>query len=130
MLRRFNGSNNGRIGMGVRAAATAVNVDPGTVSGYFHILEAAGFIGATRRSGFNLKAPGDRLATEWALTWLSVEGQPPTKDFMVPGPSNFHGVENPHAKCGKPTLGPKRSCSLPYHKYGKPTLVTPIRAVS
>jgi len=111
LIRRFNGSNNGRIGMGVRAAGTAVGVDPGTVGGYFHKLEAEGFIVATRRGAFNMKAPTDRIATEWRLTWLPSDGQAPTKDFMRACESNFDGVEIPVPKYGKSTPAVKQGYS-------------------
>ena len=128
LIRRFNGSNNGRIGFGVREAAKAVNVNATeTVSGYFHDLEAAGFIVATRRSAFNLKARADRMATEWALTWLPIDDRAATKDFMHERPSNFDGTENPTPKNGKSALVLVKCQSLEPVTYGKPALVTPIQ---
>jgi len=128
LVRLFNGSNNGRIGMGVRAAGTAVGVDPGTVGGYFHKLEAEGFIVATRRGAFNIKAPGDRTATEWRLTWLPSDGQAPTKDFMRACESNFDGVEIPVPKYGKSTPAVKQGYSNGPIQCAKSTLATPNRA--
>lgn len=128
LLLRFNGSNNGRIGLGVREAAEAVNVaSTETVSRYFHDLQAAGFIVATRRSGFNLKALADRKATEWALTWLPIDGQAATKDFMRERPSSFDGTENPIPKNGKSAPTPVKCQSFGPVTYGKSALVTPIQ---
>ena len=128
LIRLFNGSNNGRIGMGVRTAGRALGVEPGTVGGYFHKLEDAGFIVATQRAGFNMKAPGDRTATEWRLTWLPSDGQAPTKEFMRPRESNFDGVESPLYQCGKSTPGIKPRYPIKPERYGKSTLGTPIQA--
>lgn len=125
---RFNGSNNGRIGLGVREAAEAVSVaSTETVSRYFHDLQAVGFIVATRRSGFNLKALADRKATGWALTWLPIDGQAATKDFMRERPSSFDGTENPMPKNGKSAPTPVKCQSFGPVMYGKFALVTPIQ---
>jgi hypothetical protein len=82
-VRRYNGKNNGSIGLGQREAATASGVKRAdTVARYFAELEAKGFIAATRRGGFNLKDPSSRRATEWRLTWLDSPGLGPSKEFM------------------------------------------------
>lgn len=101
LIRRHNGSNNGRIGLGVREAAKAVNVrSTETVRGYFAALIDRGFIVATRLSGFNLKAPEDRMATEWALTALPVGDQPASKAFMQWQSGNSDGTDISTVKCG------------------------------
>lgn len=93
-IRRFNGTNNGRIGFGQRDMAVAINIkDRETVATYVRELEEKGFVRATRRSGFNLKSPNDRRATEWALTFHSVGDETATKEFMRWLPSIFHGTE-------------------------------------
>lgn len=93
---RFNGKNNGRIAFGVRDAVAHLNMtDLGTVGAYFKVLEAHGFIRAAKRSGFNMKSPETRTATEWTLTMFPVGTAPATKDFM-------RWTENPDSRCGKP----------------------------
>jgi hypothetical protein len=83
VLRRFNGSNNGSIGLGVREAAAECNVsDKDTIRTYFAALEDRGFLRATFRGAFNLKDPTQNRATEWRLTWLDSPGIRPTKEFM------------------------------------------------
>lgn len=83
LVRRYNGNNNGSIGLGQREAAKALNLGRAdTVAGYFAELEERGFIVATRRGGFNMKDPSTRRATEWRLTWLDSPAGKATKDFM------------------------------------------------
>lgn len=83
IMRRYNGSNNGRIGLGLREAAAALAMsDRQAIARYFSELEEKGFIRATRRSGFNLKDPNSRTATEWALTQYPVGDALATKEFM------------------------------------------------
>lgn len=83
LVRRYNGSNNGEIGLGVREAAKACSVKcPDTMSKYFEDLQLKGFIDATRRGGFNMKDPSSRRATEWRLTWIDAPGLRATKRFL------------------------------------------------
>jgi hypothetical protein len=83
VLRRYNGSNNGSIALGVREAAAECSVrDKDTISAYFFELERKGFIIATRRGAFNLKDPPRNRATEWRLTWLDAPGVGATKEFL------------------------------------------------
>lgn len=80
---RYNGSNNGHIGLGVREASKAIQVsDKDTVSKYFRDLQEKGLIKAERKGAFNMKDPSSRRATEWALTWERVGETPPTKEFL------------------------------------------------
>ena len=80
---RYNGSNNGLIGLGRREACEAISIsDKDTASKYFRELEEKGFIKATKHGAFNMKDPSARRATEWALTWERLNEQPPTKEFM------------------------------------------------
>ena len=104
LIRRFNGKNNGRIGFSQRDMSAAINVaDRETVAGYVRELEARGFIVATRRGGFNVKA-ADRRASEWALTWLPVGEALATKEFMRWRPDENDGTGKPTAKDGKAVL--------------------------
>ncbi len=77
--RRYNGSNNGDIGLSVRDAASALGVAVGTVRKAIVELEERGFIRANQRGAFRWKA---RHATTWILTEFEYAGQPPTKAFM------------------------------------------------
>lgn len=83
IIRRFNGSNNGSIGLGVREACKALAMtDKGTMSKYFVILQQHGFIAETRPGGFNMKDPQGRRASEWRLTWMPYATTGATKDFL------------------------------------------------
>jgi Winged helix-turn-helix DNA-binding len=78
---RFDGLNNGRIGLGCRELAEAIGVSKDTAKRCLDNLQAKGFIRMIKRSGFNVK---NRAATEWRLTEYKcdVTGQLATKDFM------------------------------------------------
>lgn len=80
---RYNGMNNGQIGMGVRQAARLLNRSPGHMAPVFRELQEKGFI--------KLKTPGthpngqgsaNAMQSEWCLTEFGVNGQPATKNFM------------------------------------------------
>lgn len=111
IIRRYNGSNNGTIGLGVRQAAAALNItDKDTANVYFKALEAHGFIKAISRGGFNMKDPSSRRASEWAITWERVGDQPPTKEFMKWTPEEKCGPEKSVVRSGKSGQGrPKPS---------------------
>jgi len=85
LIRRHNGSNNGHIGFGVRAAAKALCVGKDTASRYFEVLKDRGFIAPSTSGGFNMKDPESRRATEWRLTWKATDCMAATKDFMAFG---------------------------------------------
>lgn len=85
LIRRYNGSNNGSIALGVRTAAKVLDVSKDTASKYFGVLVERGFIAAARPGGFNMKDPQSRRSTEWRLTWIKTSCMPATKDFMVFG---------------------------------------------
>lgn len=83
LVRRYDGSNNGRIGLGARGACVAVNIaDKDTAVRYFDELQDHGFIRPTKLGAFNMKVPGASRATEWRLTWLPSGNDLPTKEFM------------------------------------------------
>ncbi|MXO57942.1 hypothetical protein GRI89_00065 [Altererythrobacter salegens] len=83
IIRRYNGSNNGHIGLGVREACAALNMkDKDTVNGFFKELVGKGFIVCVRSGGFNMKDPSSRRASEWRITWERAADEPPTKEFM------------------------------------------------
>lgn len=65
LMRRYNGFNNGKIGLSVRDAGTACCVSKNTAARAFRELIDRGFVEVTTPSAFTVKC---RLATEWALT--------------------------------------------------------------
>jgi hypothetical protein len=81
MAMRYYGSNNGRIGYSVRAAAEELKIGLATASRALADLQDRGFIVPMKRGAFSLKV---RHASEWRLTDLvcNVTGDLPTKDFM------------------------------------------------
>lgn len=81
LVRRYNGNNNGLIGLGHRAGAKLCNVNKDTIKRAFDELEAKGLIRASRKGGFNMKDVTLQRATEWRLTWLDTTEAKPTHDF-------------------------------------------------
>ena len=81
LKRRYDGLNNGRIGLGNRELADAMNVGRDTARRSLDNLTEKGFVTKAKASGFNTK---HRAATEWRLTEYKcdVTGELPTKDFM------------------------------------------------
>ena len=79
----YNGTNNGRIGMGVRQAARLLNRSAGHMSPIFQELEGKGFI-KLRTPGTlpNGQGAANAKQAEWSLTEYGINGQPATKDFM------------------------------------------------
>jgi hypothetical protein len=76
LARRYNGSNNGYIGLGVRQAADECNVNKETACRAFAELVAKGFIERTKQAGFR-----KNRASEWRLTWFpcNLTKTPPSK---------------------------------------------------
>ena len=62
ILLSFNGSNNGSIGCGCRAAADYANIGRNTAALAFKKLQEVGLIKCVTRSNFNCRK---KLATEW-----------------------------------------------------------------
>jgi hypothetical protein len=81
MMMRYYGSNNGRIGYSVRAAAEELKIGLATASRALADLQDRGFIVPKKRGAFTLQV---RHASEWRLTDLvcNVTGDLPTRDFM------------------------------------------------
>ena len=79
LRQRYNGVNNGMIGLGCREAADALNVGRNVANRAFSTLKEHGFISVGRPSTFNQK----RMQTEWRLTEVRDDrtGHEPTKDF-------------------------------------------------
>ena len=82
IVKRYNGSNNGRIVMGVRDAAKLIGVSKDIALLAFRFLEDRGFIICTKRGAFSHKTCRD--ASEWGLTEYDSDYpvQHATKDFM------------------------------------------------
>ncbi|MFK4824686.1 hypothetical protein ACI0FM_07830 [Paenochrobactrum sp. BZR 588] len=78
---RYDGVNNGRIGLGLRELAEEINMGRDTAGRALDALVGYGFIVKTKASAFNVK---NRAATEWRLTEYTcdVTGELPTKTFM------------------------------------------------
>lgn len=101
LVRRHDGTNNGRIVFSQRRMAEALNIaDRQTIAEYVRELAAKGFIIATRPGGFSVKV-SERRATEWALTWVKIGDELPTKEFARWRPDQIGGKENPTFKDGK-----------------------------
>src|SRR5437773_11628799 len=78
---RHDGLNNGRIGLGCRELAEALQSSKDTARRSLESLMEKGFLAKAKPSGFNVK---NRSATEWRLTEYpcDVSGHLATKDFM------------------------------------------------
>lgn len=81
LARRYNGSNNGRLGMSVRDAAEECCADKDACGAAFKRLEERGFIECVLESGFSFKL---KRAREWRLTWLrcDVTNTPPSRAYQ------------------------------------------------
>ena len=77
----YDGSNNGRIGLGCRRAAELCNMSVNKANTCFQTLVERGFIEVAAASGFNRK---DRQATEWRLTQYRCDrtGAIPSRAFQ------------------------------------------------
>lgn len=87
VAQRYNGANNGEIGLGVREAGSALHVRPQTAGVAFRRLIETGFLRVSRDSAFNVKS---RLTREWTVTLFPTEQAPATHDFMKWSPRSNH----------------------------------------
>jgi len=80
LARRYDGSNNGRIGLSARDAADRCWINKDTATRCFRTLEERGFITCTQESRF-----GFALAAEYRLNWQRCDrsGQIPTRAFLA-----------------------------------------------
>ena len=78
ILFRYNGSNNGNIGLSIRDASKGANVAKETARKSFKHLEDKGFIKKRFEGSFSQK---QRLASEWELTHVPFKNKLPTKEF-------------------------------------------------
>jgi len=79
VAQRYNGQNNGEIGLGVREAGEALHIRPQTAGRAFQVLVAKGFLRIGRDSAFNVKS---RLAREWIVTLFPFRDEHQRNDFM------------------------------------------------
>src|SRR4051794_40359891 len=79
MAKRYNGSNNGRIGYSIRCAVDELSIGNATAKRALDGLQDHGFIVAIKRGHFSVKV---RLASEWRLTQYAFNNDLATKDFM------------------------------------------------
>lgn len=84
---RYDGMNNGRIGLGERELSTELHIGRDTARRALNELIEKGFLKKAKASGFSVK---HRAATEWLLTEYpcDVTGELPTKEF-----TRWHLVE-------------------------------------
>ncbi|WP_336741352.1 hypothetical protein [Aureimonas altamirensis] len=96
---RYDGMNNGRIGLGERELSAALGIGRETVRRSLLNLIDKGFLAKAKASGFNVKS---RAATEWRLTEYACDlsGHFPTKDFMRWGDEKSTG--SPQVHTGSP----------------------------
>ena len=106
--RLYNGSNNGSLGLSVRAAAEHANIAKDTAGRALKELQAKGFIEIVIQGAYSVKL---RHSTEWRLTNFrcDVTGSPPTKAFMKWRPAEKLSVPNdgqvgPKVRTRKPDL--------------------------
>lgn len=81
IFRLYNGSNNGRLALSVRIAATRCRIARNTAARAFAELRDRGFVECVTPGGFSLKS---RHAAEWRLTHLKCDasGKLPSSPFM------------------------------------------------
>ena len=101
VAQRWNGFNNGQIGLGIREAGRAIHVKHTTACWAFRVLQERGFLVLTRDSSFDQK----RLAREWRVTAYPMgDYRNPTalatKEFMrwrpPTGNQNAGPFQHPH----------------------------------
>ena len=74
---RYNGSNNGRVSLSLREAASLLGMSQSTAQRGFRELEQKGFIKCRSRGSWY-----GRRAAEFILTDRSFDGHPPTRDWQ------------------------------------------------
>lgn len=84
LIRRFNGTNNGRVYLPSREAADLMGVSRNTVMGYYRELAACGFIVETKGAALGVRGMG--RAAEWRLTHLPCDGRAPSAEFRKTDP--------------------------------------------
>jgi hypothetical protein len=119
VLRLYNGANNGYLGLGVRAAAEAANVNKDTAGKSLLRLVELGFLEHAQASAFNQNA---RKATEWRLTQYPCDRthQLPSKAFIQWRPENAER---------RPKIGTPKSETRGQETSPKASVVPPFRTI-
>lgn len=91
LLSKYNGRNNGRIGLSGRSLAEHLHISRATAARALNELTDRGFIEVARKCGFNQKS-GVGRATEWRVTLYVCDttGARPSKKFMHWHAGKFH----------------------------------------
>lgn len=125
---RFDGFNNGRVGLGCRELADELNMGRDTANRALEGLVDKGFIVKAKPSAFHVK---NRAVTEWRITEYKcdVTGDLPTKDFIHwtgekkpqshPSDTQSHPSDCDHKTGGQNTLHSRT------HRTAKPDFTKP-----
>lgn len=125
---KYDGLNNGRIGLGCRELADELNMGKDTAVRALDGLVEKGFTAKAKASAFNVK---NRAVTEWRLTEYrcDVTGELPTKDFMRWGkekkPQSHPSDTQSHPSDTYPMKGGRKVADSPTHATVKPILSDP-----
>lgn len=109
---RYDGLNNGRIGLGCRELAESLQSSKDTAARALDGLVDKGFSRKVKPSGFNVK---NRTATEWRLTEYrcDVTQEMATKDFTRWSPQNISQSHQKdaqaHQKDSRPPKSPQKA---------------------
>ena len=120
---RYNGYNNGFIGLGCRELAAEIGMGRTTASQALEGLLAKGFVAKAKPSAFSVK---NRAATEWRLTEYKDDatGELASKDFMRWRPEKKQQSVPPvtqSAPADTPTRkSPENGGHSPLHRTVKP----------
>lgn len=79
LMRRYTGTNNGKIYLPTREAAERLGIHRTTVSRFYSELKDTGFIVETKTYCLGLDGKGQ--ASKWRMTHLPCYGKPPTRDY-------------------------------------------------
>jgi len=130
LTRRYNGSNNGRIGYSARQAALDLNIGKDTAARGLQSLQTHGFIVAEKRGAFHCKVRhaseyrltiydsdiaanfADKLATKECMRWPEIQNSVPVVRPTVPvvgpiGPCSrtVSSKKGPNGPCSKTVRG-------------------------
>lgn len=96
LARRYNGANNGLIGMSATELGERIGKSKATAARALNELEEKGFVAVTKVGTFRRK---DRQASEYRLTLhrCDVSLHPPSKDFMRRRPANGSNTSPPRS---------------------------------
>lgn len=112
----YNGSNNGRLGLGSRMAGEKLGMSKSSAARYLRELEEHGFVRRQTLSSFHQK----KLATEWALTDVrnDVTGEAPSREFQKWRRPEKNQKPVPYSAPSVPATGPRQGKALPIPKNG------------